>query len=264
MRKLTTLLAVLLLPACGGGPIAPDDTEGPSFDVVSKSVMCHRTTEGTYIRIVIAGTAVPAHRDHGDAGPGEAVPGPPGMEFTETCDVIPTTVFAIAYTDMDPDDGPGFKEGTDVLIAKLIDYNDGSPDGLIGQGDRVILGRYPMDFGVAAFGDYGGVTVHRVTSVVTEWCSTPPSGECAVTVGVENGTVFAWQDAPYRDQYVEAFDGRGIVAMRDASWGLETDRIRADTGWGVHGSQPLQEASAERTLHSDEGFLDVDINIVGL
>lgn len=47
--------------------------------------VCHAEGNGTYILINISENAYPAHVEHGDASPGEPVPGMEGMIFSEDC-----------------------------------------------------------------------------------------------------------------------------------------------------------------------------------
>jgi hypothetical protein len=49
--------------------------------------ICHRTGNGSYHLIDISVSAEPAHRAHGDATIGEAVPGSPGKKFGAGCSV---------------------------------------------------------------------------------------------------------------------------------------------------------------------------------
>ena len=50
--------------------------------------VCHSEGNGSFHLISISDKAVPAHRRHGDALPGEGVPGAPGNEFDEFCDQV--------------------------------------------------------------------------------------------------------------------------------------------------------------------------------
>lgn len=70
-----SLLLVLSVSTAFAGP-------APKVDV------CHRTEAGTYILINISENAFPAHIEHGDAGPGELVPGMPGKMFAPDCSVV--------------------------------------------------------------------------------------------------------------------------------------------------------------------------------
>jgi hypothetical protein len=58
-----------------------DEEEGP------KVQLCHRTGNGSYHMIEVSVNAEPAHRGHGDAKVGEAVPGQAGKTFTASCGV---------------------------------------------------------------------------------------------------------------------------------------------------------------------------------
>jgi hypothetical protein len=63
---------------------APGTTEnGPKVE------LCHRTGNGTYHLIDVSVDAEPAHRAHGDAKIGEAVPGQTGKVFGPSCAVTP-------------------------------------------------------------------------------------------------------------------------------------------------------------------------------
>lgn len=50
--------------------------------------VCHSEGNGSYHKISVSPNAVPAHTDHGDALPGEPVPGMEGYEFDEDCNVV--------------------------------------------------------------------------------------------------------------------------------------------------------------------------------
>jgi len=52
-----------------------------------KVQLCHRTGNGSYHLIEVSVSAEPAHRAHGDAAPGEPVPGSPSLRFTASCGV---------------------------------------------------------------------------------------------------------------------------------------------------------------------------------
>lgn len=53
----------------------------------SKVTLCHRRDNGTFGKISVSQSAVPAHRAHGDGAPGDVVPGAPGNVFTASCSV---------------------------------------------------------------------------------------------------------------------------------------------------------------------------------
>lgn len=58
-----------------------EEDEGP------KVTLCHATGNGSYHLIDVSVSAEPAHRAHGDAKPGEAVPGQAGKTFGANCSV---------------------------------------------------------------------------------------------------------------------------------------------------------------------------------
>ena len=61
--------------------VAPTTEEG------QKVQLCHRTGNGSYHLIDVSVSAEPAHRAHGDAKVGEAVPGQAGRTFAPDCSV---------------------------------------------------------------------------------------------------------------------------------------------------------------------------------
>ena len=63
------------------GQVPGTEEEGP------KVQLCHRTGNGSYHLIEVSINAEPAHRAHGDAKIGEAVPGSPGKVFGAGCSV---------------------------------------------------------------------------------------------------------------------------------------------------------------------------------
>ena len=65
LRKVGLAVGMLLL-----GWLSP----GPGTAAVQKVDVCHRTGNGSFHLITVAAQAVPAHRAHGDALPGEHMP----------------------------------------------------------------------------------------------------------------------------------------------------------------------------------------------
>jgi hypothetical protein len=61
-----------------------DDTDGDE----PKVLLCHKSGNGKYRLIEVAISAEPAHRNHGDAKIGEAVPGQAGKIFGANCSVL--------------------------------------------------------------------------------------------------------------------------------------------------------------------------------
>jgi len=56
------------------GSVALTSRDAPASG--TKVAMCHRREDATYHRLDVPSPAAPAHRAHGDAAVGEAVPGP--------------------------------------------------------------------------------------------------------------------------------------------------------------------------------------------
>ena len=50
--------------------------------------ICHLTDTGAFEFTTVVAPAVPAHRNHGDALPGEGVPGQPGFIFDAACQEV--------------------------------------------------------------------------------------------------------------------------------------------------------------------------------
>lgn len=92
------------------------------------------------------GKALQAHLDHGDAQPGEPVPGMDGYTFDDTCtpiaDPAPETIWAVAYID-NVDDGAAYDPAVDTLIVKVVDDNGGNPNGVPDAGDTIVQDSYP-------------------------------------------------------------------------------------------------------------------------
>lgn len=51
--------------------------------------VCHVDGNGTYHKINISENAFQSHVDHGDASPGDLVPGDPTMKFADDCSMVP-------------------------------------------------------------------------------------------------------------------------------------------------------------------------------
>lgn len=63
------------------------ETEDDDDEEEQKVQLCHKTGNGRYLLIEVAISAEPAHRNHGDAKIGEAVPGQAGKIFGPSCSV---------------------------------------------------------------------------------------------------------------------------------------------------------------------------------
>ncbi len=114
MKKMSVLIAVaLLVPGILGlnAAAAPAD----------KVDVCHRVGDGSYILININDNAYPAHVDHGDAHPGEMVPGMERKIFGPDCSLqdalytVTVNVQGSGSVTMDPDGGI-YDPGTQVIL----------------------------------------------------------------------------------------------------------------------------------------------------
>ncbi|CAN5764813.1 hypothetical protein BH23GEM7_BH23GEM7_41500 [soil metagenome] len=97
LRRTTLLLVPLALTALAGCQDHELPTESADVGAIafnqgqSKSAVCHYDADaGSYALISVANAALPAHVEHGDASPGEAVPNMPGFEFDEACQPVAT------------------------------------------------------------------------------------------------------------------------------------------------------------------------------
>lgn len=81
MRRLALLGIVGLLAALW---LAPTALAAPA----EKVDVCHIEGNGSYHLINISENALPAHLGHGDALPGDPVPGEPGMVFDASCTAV--------------------------------------------------------------------------------------------------------------------------------------------------------------------------------
>jgi hypothetical protein len=160
-------------------------------------------------------------------------------------------VLAIAYTDVDPGDGDGFKDGTDVLIAKLVDTNG---DGVVSAGDTVVTNRYPKNFAATTFGNFGE-TSHLVDGII---------GSDSNEVSVQDGALkFIWADIADGEVYSE-YD-------QTNAGGTYTQIVDAFSATGRLGegitvnemspSVPDSSFAEAREQPSDDPHIDVDILI---
>ena len=91
------LVFTLTLAACDAAdPVAPATATLPTASAAAKSDVCHYDADAdTYHLINIADRAIDAHIAHGDARPGETVPGSNGdFAFDDAC--VPQPVFDCA------------------------------------------------------------------------------------------------------------------------------------------------------------------------
>ena len=61
---------------------------GPGTAGVAKVDVCHWNGTGAFHLITVGAPAIQAHKAHGDALPGEAVSGHPGLQFDDACNEV--------------------------------------------------------------------------------------------------------------------------------------------------------------------------------
>lgn len=220
--------------------------------------ICHYDEDGDqYFELSIALSSEGAHRAHGDGQAGDAVPGMEGFQFDEQCQPVPSgpQVFAIAYTDIDPLDGPGFKDGLDVLISKIVDANG---DGVLGGDDQIITDRYPKTFGPYTAADFGSYTMTSFTLSPSNSVRINP-GE--VTLGTGWGT-FQWFSSAAGLGYEAYNEGFSPNYSLWLDWTI-------NPGYQVYDrlvvySYLHEDSFASRRLsYVDDAFVDVEVLIGG-
>lgn len=189
------------------------------------------------------------HLAHGDALPGGYAR---GSDLDADC--VASQVWAIAYTDVFEGDGPGFKSGRDLLIAKLVDDGDGE----VGAGDRLTLGTYPLSLG--AYLDRGtfGQTSHVATGAFVGgvtlfvFTATPP---------VSSQRWFEFAVTPRGESFAENEPGASVIPFfvfdDFASDGI--DGIMTDPG--ALESQPQASVSEAVNVPGDQAHIDVEYNL---
>jgi hypothetical protein len=229
--------------------------------------VCHINGKGRLRLINVAGAAVQSHLDHGDLVPGDAVPGIDGYRLDAACSPEPIeepedtpdtpdtpdteVMFAVAYTDIEPDDG-FFNPLVDVLIAKFVDGNgNGVPDG----GDRVVTNVYPTaleaPFNHMAF----SITEHTIYRAAYD----PGTNEWRLFMDAGNSDLFVFQHDEGQEWYRET---RGGAA---ADWTTLLDWMNGPIDQ-IHMSSASRSQPADfdvwANLGEDLQFLDVDILVV--
>ncbi len=186
----------------------------------------------------------------GASGEGDEDTSDDGVYVDDGC-VIPDqeTIFAIAYTDVDPNDGDGYKEGVDVLIAKLVDANG---SGAVDAGDAVVTDQYPTTFvdPAANLGNFT-VTSHGVGLGL-------PFSNGVLVLGATFSTTFEWFKSDGFERYTEEANAPG-TSIGDSSDGVTADFIEVRQG-SPSGPQ-TQVTSISGPSASDDQFIDVDLNL---
>lgn len=234
--------AMLTVPAMSGA--AADTTE-----------ICHFNADDDpgvpdWELLDVNSRSVDAHVDHGDGFPGEEVPGTEGeYVFTEECVTeLAELIFAVAYTDLDPSDGP-FDATQDELLAKLIDGPGEARDGVLGPGDLIVAVQYPRDFEASGFASFADpVTVVSDVEFANLYA-------CRVNAGTE---WFMFVNSGVWERYAEVGD-TGVAVVDDGQGNGTYDQIFADPNT----PSPSEPSEAVRMVRgpsdTDEAYMDVDV-----
>jgi hypothetical protein len=127
-KKLFSVLAILVLLLAAMPVLSVLAEPVPKVDV------CHREGNGSFHLINVSANAVPAHLAHGDALPGDMVPGMDGKKFDEVCNVV----------DAGPVVSPGY-DSTATILASVTYRALINPGGLNGY-EGIITGGMQNDF----------------------------------------------------------------------------------------------------------------------
>lgn len=250
----TTMATVALtLAACDAETIATPDLDVRYESTVEMVAICHLNAQTGAFQLLLpaTGMALEKHLAHGDLMPGDPLPGGNGT-IAADCSGPVLPMLAIAFTDVDPDDGAGYKEGVDLPISALFDANG---DGSISVGDEVRVYGFPVDFDASAFGSVS-VSSHTVAGVL----STAPD---YVVVGDANGGLFYWMNRYSWESYFEEdADGWGTLVVLDSTDGTALEPLdRIETVFRGEPSLPDRTLSLTDAAATDDAFLDIEITI---
>lgn len=225
-------LVLALASALMGGVllVAPADAR----DKVLKVDVCHQTGNGSFRLINVSGNALDGHVGHGDALPGDEVPGMPGFSFDEQCVPVQAGVVVARATTYGG-----------ALVAELVDVE---PFGYNSNGeDYVRLGSFPSDFN-------GGTGTYSVTRLDVAWWFGYPGFAYAEGPAGD----FLWENSGSYESF--AMNGGGGYSTF-ADWLADCgsrckDRIGIDGGVGAPSTVHL-EASVQDP--SDNDFINISV-----
>ena len=146
-KKLLSILSVLVL-LFAALPALSVGAGGEKVDV------CHNEGNGTFHLINISDNAFPAHVEHGDASPGEMVPGMEGKKFDEACNVV----------DAGPTVTPGYSGLTEAAGVRYRGNSSGNEIYLgkadLGVGGNRVEASYPNVYANWTAGSYAVTFVY--------------------------------------------------------------------------------------------------------
>lgn len=94
IKACVALALMALMTACAQDPVVPDGATGISMTAIRTSV-CHVNGTGAFQLISVADPALPTHIAHGDAVPGDPVPGNAGYAFDDGCHIVADVDYAV-------------------------------------------------------------------------------------------------------------------------------------------------------------------------
>ena len=135
LSLLSALTLILTLAACDtASPEASADATVASAQ--AKAPLCHYDADAdTYALKLVTARAESAHRNHGDAAPGEAVPTMEGFTFDDSCMAV-ADVSCPCWAESDLD----VVTADNQLSGSCVPYSDGTGIELFGINDRSFVG----------------------------------------------------------------------------------------------------------------------------
>lgn len=231
--------------------------------------ICHwNTVANVYTKIAIPG-GVPLDKhleNHGDIYPDYTDAS--GIGVDENCNVVERKVFARAFVDVNPGDGP-YNSDVDIDIAVLSDDNGNQildSDG----GDRLTVYQYPTSFTPCSTGVCTDILAFTGETKNTTVAVSPPRTD-GVVVWLENSERFNFTSNHSAGSYIigdeivlggfDPFTGEELppnLAISDITSGAGPDRLNlsqprySSFEWEF----PLQQDSYSA---QDDGFIDVEL-----
>lgn len=178
MRRTTTIVATAAMTLAITSPIAGARAE--------KVDVCHAEGNGEFHKINVSENAFDTHVGHGDSAPGEAVPGQPGMVFTEDC-VATVSIETVAVGSFS-NPYPGANSPTLTIEFELLQASDGPYSGTASYSYGANTASLEISKAcVDEPNDRVTVLAEVVESSVEDWVGT----ERAISMTVDDSTVRA-------------------------------------------------------------------------
>lgn len=265
---------------------------GASAKQDNKVDVCHKTGNGSFHLISISADALDAHLSHGDAPPGQAVPGQPGKVFGADCSVASTAQNEQAQPATVPPVTNQGKKAAKVYVChktgngtyRLINISENAvPAHIRNHGDG-----YPDDW----VPDQPGKKFTSTSAIIevpqkelVQTLSVLPTGETINSMSLQTGQLYElivsgtyiydiegeWADAEYflrqgvtikGDTEYPSFPNILDLSINDPStnqdWGAFQSTHIYTKGWTGEG-EPLSFAIYDSYYDDNSGFLTVEI-----